>query len=76
MTSVQALSVSDITSPVTGMFHGGTDWIINQFGLALFQGMLHICLFYTQLFTIFFNDSGVGFYQCYNSFPKQVIFFT
>ncbi len=51
LNSVQAASFGEIVSmivdPFTGAFHGGTDWIVNQFGLVLFQGLLHICLTYT-----------------------------
>ena len=29
ISSTSAFSVSDLTDPVTGLFHGSTDWIVN-----------------------------------------------
>lgn len=48
-----------------GWRRGVTDWMMNQAALNLFYGLFFICTFYTTLFTFWFDDEGVAFYQCY-----------
>lgn len=58
-----------------GFRRGVTDWLINQAALNLFYTLFFICTVYTTLFTFWFDDEGVAFYECYQNFPSKVIFF-